>query len=1060
MNFFKKAFSLAVTLSMTLSLSGIVSTPILAEEENVVDGITENENVDQSENVNEDQNDETQEDPIEDSSENTAEGTNTSQDEQVDEDVTTRNVDVKEEYIITPEDDVNSILQDAEENGEAALIQAGNYDFGFTVKNITLYVEGVVQVQGGITLENAVLQGASGNASTDQVLVNETNTHTTVKSATLESVTLQITGSNLNYLLIWSSGNFIVNNSILSASGNTNGSGMFVSSRTAGSKFQSNNSTVAFNENIQGTGGSGIWANVDGNANAVFEFVGGSLSLNNNELNGFMGSPAPLFGGTVPTPTFVFENCNVQVNGNGSPEDSGQGDGFSYGYITLKNTNGGNYTFEVSGNSNNGLDGGRGNNAALNADGYTILANNNGNIGLNVSKLNAGTSQTTITNSKVQANNNGKQGILFKQSLNVTGSTIAANANGSQGIRFYSSSGVGTIDNTSTITAQDNKDSGLYIYSDSFSTSGKLDLQRNQNSGLYVSRGNVVVDGSDIVIKDNTTKNNGGGIYNNGTLTLSASTDPTPMIYNNTADKVGDDVYNSSRAGNLTLSAPAAGQILTADRNDTNEDQAITNWFYDGANPNYEGKLGDAGKTARWDMDSYAKLFTYNDNTKIITGEIGLKAAYAPVTTFTPIDLTMYVGGDGYENVDGTTGSNNGFPEPGYFVILPDEINKVIQTDGQPVDLSQETENFVFGYTYNHNNGEEIRHWQMTKYTDAEGSDSTMDNRYVYSLSLTDGTRKPTLRVIDEAGNVQTNANFDLTNAVNKKYTTMVGTVEGDSFVNDGQESAVSTKLTANVQTDTIDVDFDRTIIGTGKLYVRGVTNVTDKNLVTPIQKEGTDPEAGVPMATVPEGTTFYINGEEGLEVQLDSEPSLLYDDILPEGTDANNDRREGWLKDKAEKLCDQYGLLEQAGITNPQYSFKYMDIVDKKNGNVVLEADKNVTVYMPYPKGVDKDTSIIVLHYKDLNRNMTYDDVQSAVMNCEMEKMTITQLDNHIKFETTSFSPFVVIWGTDEAGEIVKNEDRADTGLFQNMPLYIALMTACASLVAIVAIKRRIDAK
>ena len=90
----------------------------------------------------------------------------------------------------------------------------------------------------------------------------------------------------------------------------------------------------------------------------------------------------------------------------------------------------------------------------------------------------------------------------------------------------------------------------------------------------------------------------------------------------------------------------------------------------------------------------------------------------------------------------------------------------------------------------------------------------------------------------------------------------------------------------------------------------------------------------------------------------------------------------------------------------------------------------------------------------------MTYDDVQSAIMNCEMEKMTVTQLDDHIEFETTSFSPFVVIWGTDEAGEIVKNKDRADTGLFQNAPLYIALMTACASLVAIITIKRRIDAK
>ena len=52
-------------------------------------------------------------------------------------------------------------------------------------------------------------------------------------------------------------------------------------------------------------------------------------------------------------------------------------------------------------------------------------------------------------------------------------------------------------------------------------------------------------------------------------------------------------------------------------------------------------------------------------------------------------------------------------------------------------------------------------------------------------------------------------------------------------------------------------------------------------------------------MATVPEGTNFYINGEEGLEVQKNADLSLLYDDILPEGTDANNDRRIGWLDRK-----------------------------------------------------------------------------------------------------------------------------------------------------------------
>ena len=637
--------------------------------------------------------------------------------------------------------------------------------------------------------------------------------------------------------------------------------------------------------------------------------------------------------------------------------------------------------------------------------------------------------------------------------INITNSTFLSDHNRSG----FTGTFVATIDNSvvDVVNSTGNGSNGSdFIIRDCNKENGKyVNFSNNGSHGL--SAGELSITDSDVTANNNK----GMGIAVNKDLKVINS---NVKIYNNIAlddsEKYkGDDIYVSEGVNGPTVTLPDApkGAQLTA----RGENAEITNWFYDGANPNYEGKLGNAGKTARWDMDSYVKLYAYNDTTKTITGEIGLKAAYAPVTTFTPIDLTMYVGGEGYENVDSVADNDkkNGFPEPGYYVTLPKEINDAIQSNGQPVDLSEETNNFSFEYTYNYNNGEELRHWKMTKYTDADGSESTKDGNYVYSLALADG-RKPTLRVIDDAGNIQTNANFDLTNAVNRVYTTMVGSVEGDSFTSG--EINESKSLTANVQTDTIDVDFDRTVIATGKLYVRGVVNVTDENLTTSIQKDGTDPKAGVPMATVPEGTNFYINGEEGLEVQKNADPSLLYDDILPEGTDANNDRRIGWLTEKAEQLCNQYGLLEQAGITNPQYSFKYMDIVDQNNGNVVLKADKNVTVYMPYPEGVDKDTSIIVLHYKDLNRDMTYDDVQSAIMNCEMEKMTVTQLDDHIEFETTSFSPFVVIWGTDEAGEIVKNKDRADTGLFQNAPLYIALMTACASLVAIIAIKRRIDAK
>lgn len=976
----KKFFGFVVAFSMTLSLSGVVSTPILAVEENT-DQVTEDQTV--TETPTEEKKDEadTGEAPVTDEIQG----------------------EVVTEQPTTPESD------NTEELAETDVAQIGDVTYPTLDEAVTAATDGATitilkdcTTEGLNLSKNLTIAGLDGTKPT----INFTKYGIALwgKALTFENCNVTMKGiGSTPYTAEWS---WMTICASVGASLSLNNVDMTMDATDA---KNSPHAIYFCQDNVLNVNNSNL--TIKNYPNDALEWDGGNGGYNINITNSTFLSDHNRSGFTG---TFVatIDNSVVDVvnsTGNGS--------------------NGSDFIIRDCNKEN----------------GKYVNFSNNGSHGLSAGKL-------SITNSDVTANNNKGMGIAVNKDLEVINSNVTVEGNASNSSYGYAA-----------VRLYNNYDFLV-------DATSSFHINNNSNTGLYVRQGELTVEeGADLEIIGNTVTHelldgHGGGLY----VGYGDNYDPTVIlpsnvkIYNNIAlddsEKYkGDDIYVSEGVNGPTVTLPDApkGAQLTA----RGENAEITNWFYDGANPNYEGKLGNAGKTARWDMDSYVKLYAYNDTTKTITGEIGLKAAYAPATTFTPIDLTMYVGGEGYENVDSVADNDkkNGFPEPGYYVTLPKEINDAIQSNGQPVDLSEETNNFSFEYTYNYNNGEELRHWKMTKYTDADGSESTKDGNYVYSLALADG-RKPTLRVIDDAGNIQTNANFDLTNAVNKVYTTMVGSVEGDSFTSG--EINESKSLTANVQTDAIDVDFDRTVIATGKLYVRGVVNVTDENLTTSIQKEGTEPKAGVPMATVPEGTNFYINGEEGLEVQKNADPSLLYDDILPEGTDANNDRRIGWLKDKAEQLCDQYDLLEQAGITNPQYSFKYMDIVDQNNGNVVLKADKNVTVYMPYPEGVDKDTSIIVLHYKDLNRDMTYDDVQSAIMNCEMEKMTVTQLDDHIEFETTSFSPFVVIWGTDEAGEIVKNKDRADTGLFQNAPLYIALMTACASLVAIITIKRRIDAK
>ena len=600
---------------------------------------------------------------------------------------------IDEAYRITPETaDPSAVLKAAKEAGANALITAGTYAKGFTVDGITLYVEGEVNVQNGITLKDAVVAGYSGDRTADVLTITETNA-TTVNGGTLQNLTVNITGAVHNYLVNWSGGNFLVENAVLSASGNTNGCGIFVGGGTAGCKFHAVNSDVSFSNNVQGDGGSGIWANSDGNANAVFEFEGGSLKLNNNGLNGFMGTHAPFFGDT-PTPTFRFTNTDVEAMGNGSPTDGGNGDGFSYGYITLNSTDGKLHTFNVSNNDKNGLDGGRGNNAALDAYGYHIIANNNGAIGLNISKLNAGTEYSSLQQCIVEANGNGSQGMYVKQPMSLVGTIITANGNGSDGVRLFASSAHFGLVGSAQVTANDNKGSGLYIYGQSLTLGEDCDLvlQGNGNSGLNVTKGLVDLSAGSVTITGNHTTAKGGGINNADTLYLPENA----VVYNNHADKAGDDIYSKELKEGKSIRFYAVGSDWVLD----DCGHLIDGWYVDS-----DQDANEDGYPERWSAHS-APIFTqvYEGFGTNVTVEIALKAAHSEYKlTVYPEDQTKYTGGsDGDEE-------NNQFPRPIY--LAKDENGNVSEASAKTFLVNGEgayAPEDLFSVKYYNDAGEEI----------------------------------------------------------------------------------------------------------------------------------------------------------------------------------------------------------------------------------------------------------------------------------------------------------------------------------------------------------------
>ena len=161
-------------------------------------------------------------------------------------------------------------------------------------------------------------------------------------------------------------------------------------------------------------------------------------------------------------------------------------------------------------------------------------------------------------------------------------------------------------------------------------------------------------------------------------------------------------------------------------------------------------------------------------------------------------------------------------------------------------------------------------------------------------------------------------------------------------------------------------------------------------------------PTEGEPGLTAPDGTAYTINNG-GVEADAGS-VALLFDGIINNnGTD-----RTDLLWNKALTALDPVTAGSEYA-----YEFKYLDLVDRDNGNVWVKASEAVTVYWPLPEGADAET-LKVLHFKGLHREMASDDVESEIEDCDVEEIEgVTVTGAHVVFEIgeAGFSPFALVW-------------------------------------------------
>ena len=350
-------------------------------------------------------------------------------------------------------------------------------------------------------------------------------------------------------------------------------------------------------------------------------------------------------------------------------------------------------------------------------------------------------------------------------------------------------------------------------------------------------------------------------------------------------------------------------------------------------------------------------------------------ATDAVTVAIVPADITVYVGGNGYEGaVDGSgalLGEDNGFPVPG-FTISAEGLDNF---DPTKAVLTYENDNVS-------------RSWYIVPY-DGEIGDG-MTSHGIYRFEPYEGSNTAVRMQFEKTvngigtGEIVTDDNFVIEDNLGQD---LLMEVYGESIemgyvklVYDGVEYAVTTD--------------------NGTLKVRSTTDSPEYGEVVAQEASVPNGESGV---VAPVGTTYYINNKP-VEVVDASGVKLLFDDIVEDNSaDVTN----------TQLLINRADSELGGASSTRRYEAKYLDLVDTSNGNAWVAADENITVYWPLPAGTGRNTSFTLLHFEGLHREMGVDDVAGRINICTVTSVPIENTGTHIKFTVSraGFSPFILVW-------------------------------------------------
>lgn len=733
-----------------------------------------------------------------------------------------------------------------------------------------------------------------------------------------------------------------------------------------------------------------------GTRNALYMNAGSELNVSN-------GSTFEILG--VGTEGNAGQGIQLDATGAANINVTGGStfliDGTNRGYVNSPSIYVEDSTFTVQNCTSNGSNGG-----TFTAINSQVKYENNAGHGLSAGNV-------TIQNSTVDCLDNGLFGFTYSGNMTVD-STSIINANGNAfkgsggGIRASSSSGTTTVEAGATINILNNGHNGLENYG-SFTMEDGVKFvatgnqERTTNGGGIYNGGTLVLP-SNAVITGNYAKQTGGGICNDGTVIIPDGVTGI-QLYNNHADDAGDDINNRGGArieglfqtGDWTLDGVGLGGVAD-DCTDP-----ITGWYDDAASTRWEAHA-----------DTYAGVhaeeYAFEGEATTVTGPLALKAAHGlGSVAVDPADITVYMGGDqGYEGVitdedNGSYDESNSLPEPGFYFVLPEEINQAfatagITTDGGAADLSQHMRIYTHGY-----NGGELN-WKLEMYGATQSNG--VNRQFIYRIvpDPTPGQEPVPVRLqftSEDGSTTFTNDTFDpaQAGALHQQYTMRLYTelVDANQVVFEVNINGTKYYNTMELQEGVLDI---RYVTGNQDDVVTDVVNSNEELAAARAQ----NPDKA--YAVMPDGTVYYIN-ESQVDVTDSAAPSLLFDDLADSddtGVTADHPQQ---LANRALDVITETG----ASFEHPWYQAKYLDLVDANNGNVYLTTDRPVTVYWPYPAGTDQNTEFHLVHFADLDRDMNNGELSGQIESSSAAYVEVENTEHGIRFTTDGFSPFVLMW-------------------------------------------------